>query len=328
MGWGPILFGVALIAATTAAIRRRLIDSNAGAFRRLIAGPVLLGGAAVAAISLIQFGVRLRTSVPVIAAQPEPIATGSAAPSPAAPAATRVAAPSPVPAPAAPAPATSGALVIERAPPELVAQTIPKGVIALEELKERYPNDPAVLEPLAIGYSKQPGGELQALEILEKLFVIAPNKVHDKELEKIVMKTAVGSGYLATRALDLMAQRMGRRGADLLYDLFVTSANLRVPARERLDMAKETKHFSPALAVAYDLRTADGCEARVPMLERASKFGDERSIAVLQMLGNRTKKGCGYKKRQACPPPCAAQATAFRKTSSDIQKRMTAEGKR
>jgi serine/threonine-protein kinase len=329
MGWGPILFGVALIAATTAAIRRRLLDSNAGAFRRLIAGPVLLGGAAVAAISLIQFGVRLRTTVPVIAAKPEPAPTAATTtPGDPAPAPTRAAASVPVPAPAPPPAAASGALVIERAPPELVAQTIPKGVIALEELKERYPNDPAVLEPLAIAYSKQAGGELQALEVLEKLFVIAPNKVHDKELEKVVMKTAVGSGYLATRALDLMAQKMGRRGADLLYDLFVTSANLRVAARERLDQAKAKGHFSPALAVAYDLRTADGCDARNGMLDRAAKVGDERSIAILQMFGNRTKKGCGYKKRMPCPPPCSAQAAAFRKTASDIQKRMTAESKR
>jgi hypothetical protein len=102
---------------------------------------------------------------------------------------------------------------------------------------------------------------------------------------------------------------------------------VRVAARERLDDPRTRKNFTPALAIAYELRITEGCADKKKLLDRAAKVGDERSVALLQMLSNRTKKGCGYKNRRPCPAPCAAQATEFKRTVSTIQKRLTAEGK-
>ncbi len=227
------------------------------------------------------------------------------------------------PAPSQPAPMPEGP--IERAPQELLAPAIQRGVEGLKELAARYPRDPAVLEPLAVAHSKQKGGELGSLEALDTLFAVAPHKALDKQLATIVTKAALGPGDVAARALDLMAQRMGNQGADMLYDLWVTAPKLRVAARERLDNPKVRESFSPALAAAFDLRITDGCEAREKLLPRVAKVGDERSIAILQMLSSRTKKGCGYRKSRPCPPPCSKQAADFKRAASEIQKRLTAE---
>lgn len=328
LGWGPILFGVGVIGAVAAAVRRRLLASSplgpAGGFRRLLAGPVVLGVAAAGSLALLQLGVRLRTVVPAIAAVPEPVAAVEP------PATTAAAAPSARPASAAapaPAAAASGAPSVERAPTQELSRAIPRGVAGLSELRQRYPRDPAVLEPLAKAHAQQNGSDVQTLEVLDALFQVAPHKALDKELSGLVMRATHQSGDVASRALDLMAHRMGKRGPDLLYDLFVTSQRLRVAVRERLDDPKVQQNFTPELAIAYELRTAKGCEERVPLLPRARKIGDERSIVMLQLLSNRTKRGCGWKKSRPCPPPCSTQAAAFRKTASDIQKRLSAAAK-
>ena len=323
LGWGPILFGVAVIAAVAVTVRRRLLGVNPGGMRRLLAGPVVLGGAAAATIALLQFGVRLRTVVPTIAAQPEVVAPEPATPEPEKPATTASAAAPPV----TPPPATSSTPPIERAPSQELARAIPRGVGGLVELRERYPRDPGVLEPLALAYGEQPGGDVKALEVLDTLFQVAPHKALDKKLSTIVMRATQQTGDIAAKALDLMAFRMGKAGPDLLYDLFVANSRLRVSARERLDDPRTRAHFTPELAIAYELRTAKGCDERVPLLPRAAKVGDERSMAVLQLLSNRTKRGCGWKKSRPCPPPCQSQAAAFRKTASDIQSRLSAAAK-
>jgi serine/threonine protein kinase len=325
MGWGPILFGVALIAALATAIRRRLVESSGGALRRLVAVPAVYGIALVATIALLQLGVRLRSSAAELAALPEPVvpvAVPTASPS----TVTPTQPPKPELEPAPPLPAADTA-PIERAPTELLAQAIPGGADTLGELRERYPRDPAVLEPLALAYAQRPEGMLPALEALDTLFAVAPNKVLDRLLNELVMKAALAAGGVAARALDLMAQRMGRRGADLLYDMFVTSPSLRVAARERLDNPATKQNFSPALAIAYELKIAKGCEARLPLLARAGKLGDERSLAILQTLSTRTKKGCGPRKLKPCPAPCTAEAAAFKRAAGEIQKRLSAQAR-
>jgi hypothetical protein len=121
-----------------------------------------------------------------------------------------------------------------------------------------------------------------------------------------------------------MARRMGRRGADLLYDMFVTSPNLRVAARERLDNPNTRKSFSPALAIAYELKTASGCEARLPLLDRAGNVGDERSLAILQTLGSRTRKGCGFRKQRPALPSLRQAIRRFQARRRQV-KRLTAQ---
>ena len=99
-------------------------------------------------------------------------------------------------------------------------------------------------------------------------------------------------------------------------------AAVRGRARELLQRADVREHATPALLVAFDVRSAASCEARLAELPRAEKDGDERTIAVLTMLSSNTKKGCGWKKRRPCPPPCAKQAAAFRDAAAQIRSRL------
>nr|HMR09216.1 hypothetical protein [Polyangiaceae bacterium] len=127
---------------------------------------------------------------------------------------------------------------------------------------------------------------------------------------------------LSDRTLQVMADEMGTAGPDLLYDLYVTTPNVRDQARGLLLKPATRAHATQALLIAFDIRSADSCEARLELLPRASTDGDQRAVATLVMLSNNTRKGCGFKKRFPCPPPCAKQALAFQQTVKQIQTRL------
>jgi hypothetical protein len=78
---------------------------------------------------------------------------------------------------------------------------------------------------------------------------------------------------------------------------------------------------TPALLIAYELRKAATCAARVPLLDRAIEVGDERSVAILQPLGVSSKRGCGKKKRMPCPAACPAEAERYLDAVSKIKAR-------
>jgi hypothetical protein len=75
---------------------------------------------------------------------------------------------------------------------------------------------------------------------------------------------------------------------------------------------------SPALSIAYDLRRTTTCSAKLPLLTRAAELGDERSIAILAPLATGSRKGCGKRKKDPCPPPCAEEAKKFNEAISRI----------
>jgi hypothetical protein len=76
--------------------------------------------------------------------------------------------------------------------------------------------------------------------------------------------------------------------------------------------------------VAYDLRTANSCAARLPMLARASELGDERASQVLLPLSVGAKRGCGRWKKNPCPPPCPEEARRYSEVVARIATRLAA----
>ena len=278
--------------------------------RRIVAGPVVFGVAILAALSLLLVGLRVTTSLAIVD-QPANVASLS---------------PKPELLRGAVEPPTArsdGAMM--RAPANLLQPAIQKGVDGLRELREDYPRDPALLEALAVAHAAKPTGALQALDTLDALFAVVPAKARDERLAAIVTKASLGPANVAARALALMAQRMGQAGADQLYDLYVTSPAVRTAARAQLDDPRTREHFTPALAVAYDLRRTEGCADKRKLLQRAAEVGDDRSVTILQILSNPTRKGCGYRNRKPCPPPCAEQASELKRAASSIQNRLSAE---
>ena len=242
-GWGPILFFIALITGVGMVLRRRLLSGSSNGFlRRLLAGPGVFGTVTLAAVVLIGFG-RARSQRPVLAAEPvaSPSASSSAAVEPTIPPPDSAAAASSV------APPSSASVIIQRAPTDQVADAISKGAAALAELRKSYPKDPAVLEPLARALGRDPATYKETIDVLGNLFTVAPSRVLDHDLSTLVVKIALGPAESSIQALDLMAQRMGQVGPDLLYDLMLTSQTLRRSARERLDDPDVQSRFSAEL---------------------------------------------------------------------------------
>jgi serine/threonine protein kinase len=195
------------------------------------------------------------------------------------------------------------------------------GLPGLMTLAERYPEDPDVLRPLLYAFASRATGLADAMAIAQRLLRVAPEDAHDADLRYLVRKAAQSPGEASRIAFVLMSEQMGAAGPDLLYDLYVSEPKAARRAEQLLASPTTKTHFSPALAIAYDLRHATSCAARIPLLGRAAALGDRRSVAVLTPLSASSKHGCGHWKRSACPPACPEEARAYLQTVAKIMER-------
>jgi hypothetical protein len=163
-----------------------------------------------------------------------------------------------------------------------------------------------------------------SMAVMKRLFRTAPEEILDPDLRFLVRKGAATPGQTSKLAFELMTDYMGSSGYDLLYDLWLTSPKVSQRARQILSAPKHQAKFSPALAVAYELRQAESCEAKLPLLARAGQLGDDRAMAILSPKATGTKRGCGRWKRNACPPPCAKEAPDYLKAIKQISARQRA----
>lgn len=316
-GFAPVWAVIAVLAALSIMLRRRFLDSTNGGAGKLLAGPVLTSLTVVVALGLLHVGNRARSrDAGAVPPEREPlvlVASPSAKPVASAPHVV----------PSVPEhPPAAGVVPAARASSEEVRAASAQGSAGLDALAKRFPNDPAVLEPLVLSLGGEPEGLARAMTELDRLFQIAPDKANDKNLGSLVVKAALSPGEASTRALDLMATRMGSLGPDMLYDLMLTSVPLRQATRERLDDPKVQKLFSPGLSIAFDLRTSKTCEERLPLLPRAASDGDARSVAFLISISTGAKKGCGPRKNKPCQPACPAEAAAMKDTALKLQARL------
>jgi hypothetical protein len=203
---------------------------------------------------------------------------------------------------------------------ELAAANV-KGTQDLMSLAERYPEDPDVLRPLLYAFASRATGLTDALSTAERLLKIAPEDARDSDLRYLVRKAATSPGKASAIAFELMTDSMGTTGPDLLYDLFVSEPKVARQAEQLLNSPKVQMHFSPALTIAYDLRRANSCASRVPLLARAAGLGDRRSVAILSPLAASSKRGCGRFKRSPCLPACPEEARAYLQTITKILER-------
>ena len=314
--WDVLLCGVAVLVGAAAALRGVVLGKRPGRLRRFVAGPVIGVATLTAAVFIVRAGFIATPAASLAPATAPPPPALSTAPPPNTP-----------PTPSSP-PSASAVLEAPDAAPEPERATIAEleaakqsGLSGWRRLVQRYPADPHVLLPLALAYGEKPDSYADAVGTLKKLFAVDRVTAKDEKVRTLLVKLAFSDGQ-TEQALALMAEDMGAAGPDLLYDLYVTAPAVRGRARELLQRADVREHATPALLVAFDVRSAASCEARLAELPRAEKDGDERTIAVLTMLSSNTKKGCGWKKRRPCPPPCAKQAAAFRDAAAQIRSRL------
>ena len=328
-GWDLLLPLVGLIGAGTVLLRQSAFATGGGRLKRFLVGNLWFVGFGLVPAATIYSGLEWRSrtiglDTPALAdvgAEAEPAsALGAASASPAAstrsePTLGAIAAAGPT---ASSAPASDAEL----------AAAVDQGVEGLLPLAERHPNDPAVLRALLFAFAGRATGHADAMAVAKRLFELAPDRTRDSDLQVLVTRVAETPGRASELAFELMTNHMGSAGPDLLYQLMLTKPKVAAKAERLLSVPEVRARFSPALAVAYDLRTAKSCAARVPMLDRAGALGDERSLTTLVAYSTATKRGCGRWKRKPCRARCAKEADAYRKAIQQISQRLTASGQR
>jgi hypothetical protein len=200
-------------------------------------------------------------------------------------------------------------------------------VEGLAPLAERYPDDPLVLKPLMLAYAARAATLGDAMVTARKLLAATPEAANDADLQFLVAKATERPGEPERLAWLIMTEDMGSAGPDVLYNLMLTNPKAADRAEALLGDPAVQRRFSPALAVAYGLRSAPSCAARLPLLAQAAEQGDARSLHVLGGLSSGSKRGCGKGKRKPCLPACPEQAEQFRGAIEKISQRLREPGK-
>lgn len=219
------------------------------------------------------------------------------------------------------APATAEPKNVARASTDELAAANSKGIAGLLPLAERYPEDPEVLRPLFYAFASRATGLADAMTVAVRLLKVSPEDAKEGDLRFLVKKAAASPGEASRIAFDLLTEKMGTTGPDLLYELFLSEPKVSHRAEQLLRDPKVIAHTTPALAIAMDLRRANTCAGRLPLLERAAALGDRRSVAILSPLTIGTKTGCGRWKRSPCPAACAEESRAYYQTITKILER-------
>ncbi len=308
-GYSIVLPSIGVLAALAMASHRRWWRSRR-LLRRWVFGPVLALGTTLTCIALVYLALQHRAAAPapVLAALAEdPVAltrpTADSAPSP--PTATTA----------------EGDAHQQHAPNDALVAAVAEGTDGLRVLSERYPRDPAVLKALVLAFATKSDTLIEAVEATRRLLSIAPGEQSDTDLRYIVTRAANDRGKASELAFVVMSQHMGKTGPDLLYDLMVQRPELETRSKIALESARRASQFSPALAIAYDLRFAPGCASRLGLLPRAQELGDERSAQQLLNLSRRPPN-CKKTRQRTCRSRCPNESRAFIETARKIYARI------
>ena len=356
-GWSALLVLLAVLAAVAASVRQRWWQSRRP-IRRLLLGPALTTGVLLSSLAIARWGLLWRSGDSVIFRAPPDVssATSSAellAPdgsvsteatdaglrsalevpsgmeveaqpestlqkSSFSPDAPPTLAPSDAPPTLAPSDAPP-----TLAPPDVLTAAVAQGTDGLTSLSRVYGGDPEVLKALMLAHASRASGITDAVHTIERLLTVSPDEWRDPDVRYILAKAAGGDRKASRAAFNLMSEGMGPAGPDLLYELMLKRPALAERAKTRLSWASVRKLFSPQLAIAYDLRFAPSCLARLRLLERANAIGDQRSINALSALVSKPPK-CGRRGRPPCIARCDREAEQLSRSVDIISHRLRA----
>lgn len=136
---------------------------------------------------------------------------------------------------------------------------------------------------------------------LPELLKADPEAAADRKLRSsiidVLMVIMAGRGEHADKLFDIIEHQMGTHGIDLLYQLVVAHGGSRASARagELLRDPEVRARGSAAMRVAYDLRNAP-CAQKSQLFTRAKEDGDQRALAMLEVL----KNPCGRRNNNCC----------------------------
>lgn len=152
---------------------------------------------------------------------------------------------------------------------------------------------------LGLGYLNTQKSE-PALEAFSAALKADPELLDHIDLLRGVRRL-VDDPVTRDRALELAATSLGAHGADLLFDVWLSTKEKTVAtrgARKWLDSDSVRAAASPAARLALELREAKGCSALRELLPRARAQGDDRSLGPLKRL--QARSGCGFLSLEDC----------------------------
>jgi tRNA A-37 threonylcarbamoyl transferase component Bud32 len=319
-GYSIVLPAIGVLGAL-AMVGHRRWWSHRRLWRRVVFGPLLVLIATLLSLGLVFVALNQRAL-----SKPPPVAA-IASEGPAALAPASVAVPAEAPEPASTASAAPPTTVVAQetyaqfAPESELVAAVAEGADGLRVLSERYPRDPKVLEALMLAFATKGDTLIEAIEATRRLLLVAPDERDDADVRYIVSRAAMDRGKAAELAFVVMSQHMGKAGADLLYDLMLQRPELETRAKIALETSRRASQFSPALAIAYDLRFAPSCASRVGLLPRAQEFGDDRSAQQLLALSRRPPD-CKKTKTRLCNSRCPDESRGFIDTARKIHARL------
>jgi serine/threonine-protein kinase len=345
-GYSVVLPLIGLLAALAAAAQRRWWSPRRRV-RRWLLGTGLTALVTLISIVLLYVTLQLRAATPSAPPPPpvEPAHAELAPPAPepspepsvegaSEPAADALVSPvasteEPAPDPASSAPVSdepAAPVLAERASEQTLAEASVQGRDALRSLAQRYPRDPEVLKALFMALAAKSDTFDESLVHAKSMLSVAPALSLDREVRFIVTRATERGGRTAELAFDVLSGSMGYTGADLLYDLMLRRPELEARTKQALRDARRQNHVSPALSMAYDLRFAPSCSARLTLLPRAAEVGDDRSITVLSGLASKPQ-GCRRTRYRPCRPKCDAESGQFWQTVNKINQRQRSRSK-
>lgn len=182
---------------------------------------------------------------------------------------------------------------------------------ALYALEQRDDDERSLTEWMGLTQARLMRKKLDSALVAYKAAIKMDASMREDKRTLGILRHLADSEHHAKAVLDFAADELGPMGADMLFDVWAkTSLKTQATTRayELLTTSSVEKQYSPALAIAMDLRAAESCQDILKLLARVEKEGDERSMTRLRQM--RKTDGCGKSKRDDCYP-CLREGTAL-----------------
>jgi hypothetical protein len=144
------------------------------------------------------------------------------------------------------------------------------------------------------------------LDDLDRLMEVEPSAVDRPDMRKMIGDIAMysmvaGPGGVVPpegeRVFTFLTTKAGPAGPDILFDLVTTRGGTRAASYSEDLLRRDDVRAkgTPALRIAWDLRVAATCDARVALFDRAKADGDRRVLASLFLMSK-----CGKGPTDCC----------------------------
>ncbi|MRG97186.1 hypothetical protein [Polyangium spumosum] len=150
------------------------------------------------------------------------------------------------------------------------------------------------------------GGKLKdATATLESLVAVDPHSPDDADVRGDIVDLASKAGFAggaeADKVFDLIRSKMGERGPDILYYLVTSKGGSKAAERaaELLKQDEVRSRGTPAMRIAFDLKTAKSCDDKAALIDRARDEGDSRALGWLMLMSRSCRMSKDPKLKEA-----------------------------